>query len=122
MGVGFLVALGALGHHPDRGVRVTDIAFGDVVAAFGIQAQVVGAHELVTALEHHIALVLGNGAGAAEFIAFDVGGLLVARSGSGRIGLGCFAERRQDFRGWAKAPVQRFVIGHRGQADGNSQG
>ncbi|MNV35932.1 hypothetical protein D3C71_1273930 [compost metagenome] len=122
VGIGFLIAFGAFGHHPDRAVRVTDIAFGDVVAGLGIEAQVFGAHELVTALEHDVALVLGNGAGAAELVAFDIGGLLVARGGSGRIGLGCFAEGGQDFRGWAKAPVQRLIIGHRRQANGNSQG
>ncbi len=122
VGVAFLVALGATGLHPDRGVLVTDIALGDVVAAFGIEAQVVGAQELVAALERDIALVVGHHGGTGQLVAFDVRRLLVTRRGRGFVGLGRVVEHGQHVGHRAQAPVHRLVVGQGRQADGDTEG
>src|SRR5690606_5071743 len=111
-----LVALGAVGHDADAGVLVADVALGHVAAGLGVEAQLVGAQELVAADQGHVALVLGGGLGAAEFVALDVGGLLVAGLGDGRIRRRRLAERRQHVAHRAQPPVQRLLVGHGGQA------
>ena len=122
VGVAFLVAFGAAGLHPDRGVLVPDVALGDVVAGFGVEAQVVGAQELVAALERDIALVVGHHGGTGQLVAFDVRRLLVTRRGRGFVGLGRVVEHGQHVGHRAQAPVHRLVVGQGRQADGDTEG
>src|SRR5690606_22595522 len=91
-----LAALGAVGDDADAGVLVAHVALGHVAPALGVEAQLVGAEELVAADQGEVALVLRGGLGAAELVALDVGGLLVARLGQFGIGRRRLAERGQD--------------------------
>src|SRR5690606_25346300 len=86
------------------------------------EAQLVGAQELVAADQGDVALVLRSGLGAAEFVALDVGRLLVAGLRRGRVRRRRLAERRQDVADRAQAPVERLLVGHGGQGQGDAQG
>lgn len=121
VGVGVLIAFGAVGDHAEGGVLVADIAFGDVVAGLGVHAQVVGTQELVAALERHVALVLRGGIGTGELVAFDVGRQLLAHFGGLGIGGGGAVEAGQRIHRRAQSPVQRLVGSHGRKADGDAQ-
>src|SRR5690606_21312355 len=63
-----LAALGAVGDDADAGVLVAHVALGHVAPALGVEAQLVGAEELVAADQGAVALARRGGPRAAALL------------------------------------------------------
>ena len=121
MGVGFLVAFGAFGHHAHPVVLIADAALGDVLAGLAVVGELVGAQELVAAAERDVAgenglLLLA----AVEHVAEDVG-----RQGGADLAFG--ASRRgirecgDGVLDRTQPPIVLRFRGHGRQGDGDAQ-
>src|SRR3546814_20420489 len=88
---------------------ISHAAGGHVLPGFAVESELVGAQELVAAAQRDIAFELRRGFGAAELVAFDVGGLVDPRAAD-TAGLAGVAERGDRVLHRAQFPVFRPLV------------